>query len=103
MPPPRPVLPIEQADLLPACSASTLCAAIFALIFLLAIFLGWVPLLVTGIVYYTHPISGNICYVTALHNRARSAVGRAQGLVPQGSGFDPDLFHKACYMPFTCR
>ncbi len=38
-------------------------------------------------------------------NRARSAVGRlgAQGLVSQGSGFDPDLFHKACYMPFTCR
>ena len=35
--------------------------------------------------------------------RARSAVGRAQGLVSQGSGFDPDLFHKACYMPFTCR
>ena len=36
-------------------------------------------------------------------NRARSAVGRAHGLVSQGSGFDPDLFHKACYMPFTCR
>ncbi len=35
--------------------------------------------------------------------RACSAVGRAQGLVPQGSGFDPDLFHKAWYMPFTCR
>jgi hypothetical protein len=36
-------------------------------------------------------------------NRARSAVGRAQGLVSQGSEFDPDLFHKACYMPFTCH
>ena len=34
---------------------------------------------------------------------ARSAVGKAQGLVSQGYGFDPDLFHKACYMPFTCR
>ncbi len=33
---------------------------------------------------------------------ARSAVGKAQGLVSQGYGFDPDLFHKACYMPFTC-
>jgi hypothetical protein len=35
-------------------------------------------------------------------NRARSAVGKAQGLV-KGSGFDPDLFHKAFYVPFTCR
>ncbi len=36
-------------------------------------------------------------------HRARSAVGRVQGLVSQGSGFDPYLFHKACYMPITCR
>jgi hypothetical protein len=36
---------------------------------------------------------------------APSAVCRAQGLVSQleGSGFEPDLFHKAYYMPFSCR
>ncbi len=36
-------------------------------------------------------------------DRARSAVGRAQGSVSQGYGFDPDLSHKAYYMPFICR
>ncbi len=38
-------------------------------------------------------------------HRAPSAVGRAQGLVSQGSGpgFDPDLFHRAYYMPFSCQ
>jgi hypothetical protein len=25
----------------------------------LGVFLGWIPLLVTGVVYYSHPISGN--------------------------------------------
>ena len=35
--------------------------------------------------------------------RALSAVGRAQCLVSQGYGFEPDLFHKAYYMPFKLR
>jgi hypothetical protein len=38
-----------------------------------------------------------------LGHLAPSPVGRAQGLVSQGSGFESDLFHKAYYMPFSCR
>ncbi len=42
-------------------------------------------------------------YITLQTDRAPSAVGRAQGLVFQGFGFEPDLFPKAYYMPFSCR
>jgi hypothetical protein len=42
-------------------------------------------------------------WVSCSQGRACSAVGRAhwQGLVSQGSGFDPDLFHKAYYIAFV--
>ena len=53
--------------------------------------------LLSSLLLHIPPLGVNTPY------RARSAVGKAQGLVSQGSGFDPDLFHKACCMPFTCR
>ncbi len=41
--------------------------------------------------------------VVGRRHQPRSTVVRAQGLISQGSGFDPDLFSKAYYMPFTSR